>query len=144
MDSAKRILVSGPLSDITIKNGTITGNILVDKNPDLWWPAGHGDPNLYDMTVEVVDHEERSISSVKKRIGFRTIVLNQGIVTDEQHSRGIAPGANWHFEVNGREIFCKGSNLIPPDPFWPRVTKDDMQFLIESAIAAVSRHVSCA
>jgi len=111
----------------------------VDKTPDLWWPVGHGDQNLYNMTLEIVDGQNKSLASVHKRIGFRTIVLNQEVITDEQSSQGIAPGANWHFEINGHEIFCKGSNLVPLDPFWPRVTEDDMVFLIKSAIAGVSR-----
>lgn len=78
------------------------------------------------------------LASVSKRIGFRTIVLNQTPISSAQEAMGIAPGANWHFEVNGHEIFAKGSNMVPPDPFWPRVTKTDFERLFEAAIAGVS------
>jgi len=106
IDATKQIFLSGPLSNVVIANGTITGDILVDKNPDLWWPVGHGHQNLYNMTLELVDGRNKSLASVQKRIGFRTIVLNQGIITNEQSSKCIVPGANWHFEINGHEIFC--------------------------------------
>ena len=35
-------------------------------NPDLWWPAGYGEQNLYTLRV-ISDNDE-----VKKKIGFRT------------------------------------------------------------------------
>lgn len=37
-----------------------------------------------------------------------------------------------HFEINGHEFYAKGSNFIPPDAFWPRVTKDRIRSLFQS------------
>jgi beta-mannosidase len=48
--------------------------------------------------------------------------------------RGVAPGNNWHFEVNGHEFYAKGSNFIPPDAFWPRVTEERIIQLFHSVI----------
>lgn len=55
-----------------------------------------------------------SLATVFRRVGFRTIVLNGEAITDGQLALGIAPGTNWHFEINGHEFFAKGSNFIPP------------------------------
>lgn len=41
-----------------------------------------------------------------------------------------------HFEINGHEFYAKGSNFIPPDAFWPRVTSTKIQQLFNSVIAA--------
>lgn len=74
------------------------------------------------------------LASVNKRVGFRTIVLNEGVITQKQLSQGIAPGNNWHFEINGHEFYAKGSNLIPPDAFWPRVTEERVRQLFDSVV----------
>ena len=41
-----------------------------------------------------------------------------------------------HFEINGHEFYAKGSNFIPPDAFWPRVTSTKIQTLFDSVTAA--------
>lgn len=128
---------SGWLSGITTKGSTITGSTTVDANiPKLWWPTGLGEQTLYYITVNVVDSNKKILASVTKRSGFRTILLNQSNITDAQLALGIAPGANWHFEVNGHEFYAKGSNFIPPDGFWPRVTPDRMNRLFDSVVGA--------
>ena len=58
-----------------------------------------------------------------------------GVISDEQIAQGIAPGNNWHFEINGHEFYAKGSNFIPPDAFWPRATETKMQQLFDSVTA---------
>ncbi|PHH68889.1 hypothetical protein CDD83_5892 [Cordyceps sp. RAO-2017] len=93
-----------------------------------------GAQKLYNVTVEVV-WQGRVLASVSRRTGFRTIVLNLGAVTDDEAARGIAPGNHWHFEINGHEFYAKGSNLVPPDAFWPRVTPGKMRSLLEAAVA---------
>lgn len=137
-DKARSTLFSEELVNVTVTNGTITGSTLVTGNPELWWPVGYGKQNLYDMKLEIIGAKNDVLASVRKRVGFRTIVLNQGLITDEQQAMGIAPGANWHFEINGHEIFCKGSNLVPFDAFWPRVKEADFRVLLESVVAGVS------
>ena len=57
------------------------------------------------------------------------------VISEEQIAQGIAPGNNWHFEINGHEFYAKGSNFIPPDAFWPRVTETKMQQLFDSVAA---------
>ncbi|KAL3465970.1 galactose-binding domain-like protein [Aspergillus heterothallicus] len=90
--------------------------------------------HLYTVTI-IVENAAKETARVTKRTGFRTIFLNQRNVTDRQLSQGISPGAHWHFEVNGKEFYAKGSNLIPVDAFWPRVTVEKMTRLFDAVIA---------
>lgn len=40
-----------------------------------------------------------------------------------------------HFEINGHEFYAKGSNFIPPDALWPRVTEPRVRQLFQSVVA---------
>ena len=55
-------------------------------------------------------------------------------ISNMQLAQGIAPGNNWHFEINGHEFYAKGSNFIPPDAFWPRVTSARIEQLFDAVI----------
>lgn len=131
-----KILKSAPVEKISISGQAITGSITVDADvPNLWWPMGLGNQSLYYATISIEDSKQHSLARVTKRTGFRTIFLNRLNITDDQLAQGIAPGANWHFEVNGQEFYAKGSNFIPPDAFWPRVTEERMQRLFKAVVA---------
>ena len=62
---------------------------------------------------------------MEKKIGLRTIVLNQA--KDEY-------GRNFQFVLNGVPIFAKGANWIPADSFITRVTKDKLEWYIQTAV----------
>jgi beta-mannosidase len=127
----------GQLGSINCTNGAITGSTSIPSDAvELWWPAGLGPQNLYHLTINVqtTTDSKTTLASVTKRTGFRTIVLNEFPITQTQLDQGIAPGNNWHFEVNGYEFYAKGSNFIPPDAFWPRVTVAKMSRLLDSVV----------
>ena len=128
---------SGSLSNITRSYSTITGTTILDPaSYDLWWPRGMGAQNLYNLTVTILDSDKKTLATINRRTGFRTIVLNMTPISDTQIAQGIAPGNNWHFEINGHEFYAKGSNFIPPDSFWPRVTQEKVQQLFDSVVDA--------
>jgi beta-mannosidase len=88
----------------------------------LWWPNGHGDQPLYELTVtsgtQLMD---------SRLIGFRTVELIQ-----HNYTAGIQ-GLSFYFQINGRPIFVKGSNWIPSDAFQERVTDEKLEKLLTSA-----------
>jgi beta-mannosidase len=92
-------------------------DVVVEK-PELWWPNGSGEPWLYDMTVELGGH------TVSRKIGLRTLQL-----VNEEDDRGLS----MTFRVNGRDIFCKGANWIPPDALPQRESPARLRHLLDSA-----------
>ena len=77
-DMKNNTICSGNLSDVNSTGSTITGQTMVpDGAVDLWWPNGMGEQNLYYIAIEVVSPSTGTIASVSKRVGFRTIVLNE-------------------------------------------------------------------
>ncbi|EME49002.1 glycoside hydrolase family 2 protein [Dothistroma septosporum NZE10] len=129
-------VATGGLANISVTDSTVTGSTIVPCNAvDLWWPVGMGKQNLYYLTLDLVSATNRTLATVTKRIGFRTIVLNGDPVTEDEIALGIAPGNHWHFEINGHDLYAKGSNFIPPDAFWTRVTPERIGQLFDTAIA---------
>jgi len=135
-DKEYNLVKSGRLSNTTASVDSITGSIVLPCELDLklWWPSGLGDQNLYNLRIDVVDASNRTLSSSNRRVGFRTVVLDTSRISQEQLDLGVAPGNNWRVLVNGHEFYAKGSNFIPPDPFWNTVTEPRLRRLFQSAI----------
>ncbi|KAI8625034.1 glycoside hydrolase family 2 protein [Xylariaceae sp. FL1651] len=135
-DSSGNVMKEVALDNVTHNQMTVTGSTIIDEPVALWWPSRIGEQYLYNATITIESSKWREAATVNKRVGFRTIVLNLNPITDEQLASGVAPGANWHFEVNGHEFYAKGSNFVPPDVFWPRVNRTKVRELFELAIEA--------
>lgn len=134
IDMSNTTKASGTMQNITTTDSKITGSIVLAGDTfALWWPVGMGSQNLYSFKLTIVMND-RVIAMVVKRSGFRTIVLNMDPISPKQILQGVAPGNNFHFEVNGHEFYAKGSNFIPPDAFWPRVTQQKMEHLFQSVV----------
>ena len=100
-------------------------------HPQLWWPVGYGAHPRY--TAVLSSGEE----VFTRPIGFRRVrlVMNEGAWADPVFpmSRADAPLT---LEINGRRIFAKGSNWVPPSVFYPEITREVHQTLIDLALDA--------
>ncbi len=125
-----RLAVTGPNGATTEGNVELAGPgalLSVDiDNPQLWWPNGYGAQPLYDVSVTLL-HGDAQADARTHRLGLRTIALRQE--RDQW-------GRSFEFVVNGVRIFAKGSNWIPADSFPTRITREDLEGLIRSAVAS--------
>ncbi len=99
--------------------------LAIDK-PRLWWPNGMGDQPLYDIKVELLDGEGRTLDVWARRIGLRRLELER--VKDEW-------GESFRFAANGIAFFAKGANWIPGDAFVTRMAAEDYRRLLGDAKA---------
>ncbi len=101
-------------------------------SPQLWWPLGHGDQPLYDLTVTLPDGQ-----SWHRRIGLRTTELDTS-PDDAPYGDPVpdAQGERMVLKVNGKAIYAKGANWIPDDCFPHRVTRDRYRHQVKMAADA--------
>ncbi len=101
--------------DISDEDGLL---LVIERQPNIWWPVGYGEQPLYNLSVRIVGDLvpnglglEGDIDVWEHKIGLREVELDTS--PDEI-------GAAWTLKVNGKEIWCKGANWIPDDVFLPR------------------------
>lgn len=131
---------SGPLKLSAIPAATDTPTFVSaaftvpEGLPQRWYPHTLGTPKLYNITV-ALNVAGLPVASYTTRSGFRTTFLVQTPYSQEDvEQRGITPGDQWHFEVNGKTIYSKGSNITPLDVFYPRITTDKVRWILESVV----------
>ncbi len=87
-------------SDFVVKLNSATTPALRLQNPKLWWPAGYGDQNLYDVKLEF-DAGHHRISDAKSfHAGVRQFTYSDdggALKIFINGRRFIARGGNWGF-----------------------------------------------
>lgn len=73
-------------------------------HPKLWHPAGMGEQDLYEITLQLVC-DNIVLAEYRTRIGIRTLKLVFGEKTGTE--------GQFHFLVNGKLLRCKGVNWVP-------------------------------
>lgn len=112
-------------------------------DPLLWYPSGYGDHPLYTLRVK---SEGTSWSG---RFGIRTLRIvnifdkkgddyhNKSLQAVKTSAAGIRTHDNNFFGfkvvVNGVEIFCRGGNWVPCDPFPSEESDEKIRSLVASA-----------
>ncbi|KAJ7224013.1 glycoside hydrolase family 2 protein [Mycena haematopus] len=89
-----------------------------DSMPERWYPHNLGTPQLYNLTISIADSAANDSISL----------------TADIDARGITPGDQWHFEINGKAFYSLGTNIIPFDPFYARTTTEQVRWVLESAV----------
>lgn len=90
----------------------------------LWWPKHYGEPNLYDITVELIDQNGDTLMKRAVRRGFRKLELH--------HSEIVEKDGCFEFVVNGQRIMATGTNWVPMDAYHSR-DKERYQTALEMA-----------
>ncbi len=93
-------------------------------SPMLWWPNGSGEQNLYDVNV-VVSTRGKIVANEPHTFGIRSVELV---------NRGDSKGTSFYFNVNGKPIFMKGANIIPPHSFMTEVADSVYEKLVIEAV----------
>lgn len=82
-------------------------------NVQFWWPKNAGQPALYNVTVRLWKNGTL-LDEYHLRAGIRTVQLIR-TSCDTPDGEG-----DFHFEINGKPIFCLGTNWVPLDSFHSR------------------------
>ncbi|MCS7179904.1 MAG: glycoside hydrolase family 2 protein, partial [bacterium] len=90
----------------------------------LWYPYNLETPFLYNLKVYLKTKD--SIEDRRNvRFGLRKIEVVQ---------KDDGDGKSFIFEINGKKVYCKGANWVPPDTIFARVSKNKYKKLIDYAI----------
>jgi len=90
---------------------------------NLWWCNGQGEPYLYTYSVKTKNSDADWYSDT---VGFKRVrlVMNEGGwdgPLDFPKSRSVAP---IQIELNGRNVFGKGSNWVNPEIFTSNISDE--------------------
>jgi beta-mannosidase len=117
---------NGPLLGATVSSRAHVDNLA------LWWPHDQGAQPLYTITVELLDARGGVLDRRSRRIGFRRarLVMHEGAWSEPStfpKSRSHPPMT---LEINGRVIFCRGSNWVPPEIFPGIINRETYRALL--------------
>lgn len=122
--SANGKKIASSTSELKKGLNKINLNYIISK-PRLWWTNGLGEPYLYDFkTTLTINNNE--IDKAHDEVGIRSLKL---------HNDKDKYGHNLYFELNGKPLYAKGSNMVPNDNFLSRCNDSVYQRLVSDAKA---------
>jgi beta-mannosidase len=99
---------------------------LTVEQPRLWWTHELGEPALHELAVTLLDGHT-PLDEEHRRVGIRTLVLDQSPDPDERGTRFF------RFILNGLPIFAKGADWAPCDSFVGAIQPEQYTALLERA-----------
>lgn len=105
-----------PASEFSVRTDVwhTCGNIqLTVENARLWYPRGAGRPDLYDVTVRLLQ-DGKTVDTRTQKFGIRTVELDRTSLIDESGN------GEFRFKVNGKPVFVMGTNWVPLDAYHSR------------------------
>ncbi len=102
---------------------TITQKI---KNPIWWWCNGLGSSYLYTVRIEL-KKDDLTLDDITEKIGIRTI---------EWVKEKDEKGETFYLRLNGKPVFMKGANYIPPHHFLNNLAPNVYTNLVANAADA--------
>lgn len=110
------------MHEVDIQKGEQVVNIpFFFSNANRWQINGRGEQPMYELICRL---EEDSLNQVGCKTGFRTV---------EFLTKKDAIGSEFGFSINGKSVFVRGANMVPPDMFLPNVTDKDYEALVRKA-----------
>lgn len=92
----QKVKVEGSATQ-TVKLDATTHPELRLQNPQLWWPAGYGEPHLYDVELWFEGHGHKTTDKKAFKTGVRQMAYSE-------------QGGELRIWVNGRRFVAKGGN----------------------------------
>ena len=96
------------------------------ENPQLWFPAGYGEQNLYTYSVTLFE-DGNAVDSKTGTFAFREISVDDSIREDMSAARMV-------FKINGTPVFLKGANWVNIDIFTGTVSDSKYEKLLDTLI----------
>lgn len=94
------------------------------ENPELWYPVGMGKQPLYAYKAELIQGG-KVVDERSGYFAFREVVLDQKPTGDDT--------LGYRFKINGKSVFVKGSNWVPPECFAGTAKKEKYEKLVRLA-----------
>lgn len=93
------------------------------ENPKLWFPRDFGSPAMYEDTLVTLDEQGRILQEYPYTFGVRSVQLVQQ--ADDW-------GTSFYFQINGKPVFMKGGDMIPPSMFGGETSQEEWEQWVAS------------
>ncbi|HWD41230.1 MAG TPA: hypothetical protein VG944_20465 [Fimbriimonas sp.] len=117
------VTILNPEGDAMAEHSSPTTFVVHD--PHIWNTHERGEQPLYTIVATLKDWQGKSVHTMEKKIGFRTVTLDR---------RADSFGESFEFILNGRSLWARGANWIPDHSFPSTVSRAQYRKQLERAV----------